>query len=553
MFFLGYLGHFSGYFLTGGKNRGYPLTWMIRAPLFYLSSMRHAFILSLALALSFGLANAQDSLVHWSDLTFAHESEKVAVRSALLANKPDYFTLFNYGSEATAQDRDRFYRFLAQLDLSKFDERKQDKQVKYVYENIHKTFLSKYEAINLFSEVWRKGYYNCVSATALYSIAFGHFGIPFVIKEKPNHVYPVAYPETRQVIVETTNPMVGSFAINQQFKQSYIENLRRQKLISNEEVATGNINTLFDKYFFKEEEDITLRQLVGVQYMNDGIFKLDEEKWLEAASQFDKAYLFYPSEKTANGLVASYLKAFQAMTDKDTIHARLLSRISRFSKYGISADVIKGEFAKVMQTLLFDQGKPEALETYYATLDRGLRQKEMKDEVSYVYHFERGRYYYNQGRYTDSQPYFEKALALRPNNQEIQGIFLALLERRLRTTSKAADAVALLEGALEKNHALKTNNNFNTLMASAYLGKFAEAFEDEKPTEGDKYRLLFEQQFGSNKDLNIDVYLIGQAYSTAAVYFFKKNQTSKAKIYIEKGLEFAPDNRELLMRKRALN
>ncbi len=514
--------------------------------------MKIILLLPVPLLFALSFAKAQDSLVYWSEIRFESPAEKAALTAALIKKQPDYFELFNSGVPSSSNPRDQFYRFLKGLDLSKFQDKKADKKVKFIYESLHKAFLTKYEAVNLFSDIWKTGYYNCVSATALYSIAFNYFDIPYVIKEKPNHVYPVAYPHDKQVIVETTNPMVGSFAFTAQFKETYIESLRKQKLISNQEASSKGVSELFDKYFFKEELDITLAQLVGIQYMNDGIFRLDNEKWLEATWQFEKAYLFYPSDQVTNGLAASYFKAFQQNQKKDSTHALLVARLSRFAKYGITFDMVKSEFVQAINSLLFDQGKSAELSTYYKVLSRGLKQKELIEEIDFLYNYEVGRYYYNQGRYSDSEPYFEKAFSLRPSNQEVQTIFLTLLERKLRGTTKADEAVTVLEKTLQENPLIKTNNNFNTLLATAYLAKFAEDFENNRPTEGDKYRLLFEQNFGNNKDLNINDYLIGQAYSTAAVYYFKKNQNTKAKTYIEKGLEYAPDNRELLMRKRAL-
>lgn len=497
---------------------------------------------------------AQDSLVFLQEVTFKNQQESDAFREALLTDKVDYFTLFSLsGTNPSVNSKQKFYDFLSHMGYEKWAEKNSDKKVKFVYETIHKTFLEKYEAKTLFSDIWSTGDYNCVSATALYCMAFDHFNIPYTIKEKPQHVYPVAFPKERQVIVETTNPMVGSFAFNQQFKLAYIENLRKQKAVSSQEVSTTDLNKLFDKYFFKGESDISFRQLVGIQYMNDGIFKHESEEWLLSVEQLEKAYLLYKNEQVANGLLVSYAKAFQMRTKKDTIHAQLLAKLSRFSKYGITQDMIKSEFGVVTNSLLFDQGKSAELATYYSVLDKGILDKELKSEIGFLYFYEQGRYYYNLGRYSESEPYFEKAFVLHPNNQEVQSIYLTLVERNLRASHNAQEAITQLKEAADKNPTLKSNNNFNTMVAKAYLIKFGEDFENNKPLEGDKSRLLFEEIFATNKDLNVDNYLIGQAYSIAAVYYFRKNQTAKAKTYINKGLELAPDNRELLTRKRAIN
>ena len=43
----------------------------------------------------------------------------------------------------------------------------------------------------------------------------------------------------------------------------------------------------------------------------------------------------------------------------------------------------------------------------------------------------------------------------------------------------------------------------------------------------------------------MEEYLIGEAYSAASVYYFKRGLYNKAKEYLSKGLDFAPNNKQL--------
>jgi tetratricopeptide (TPR) repeat protein len=323
-------------------------------------------------------------------------------------------------------------------------------------------------------------------------------------------------------------------------------------VISNQEALTKSNNELFDRYFFKEELNINMDQLFGIQYMNDGIFKLEAEDVAGSYKQFEKAYLLYPSENIANGLLVSYLKAFQNKTKKDTSHAILLAKLSRFSKYGITQELVKGEFGMATNSLLFEQGKPTDYSKYFTALNNHLIDPETKEEVSFIHYYETGRYYYNQGKYFQSQPYFEKAFVIRPNNQDVQTIYLQIMERSLRAASDAQEGINLLTEAVGKNPVLSSNNKFNSMLAATYLAKFNDDYQAGRMQEGEKARLFFEGLYGKDRDLSINPEFIGQAYSTAAVYYFRKNQTAKSKYYIDKGLELAPGNRELINRKQYL-
>jgi hypothetical protein len=499
-------------------------------------------------------AQGQDTLVWLNELSFNSANEKEAFYQAINAHKPDHFKLLNYGKMSeTDRSKSKFYGYLKGLDIENKGGKKNSKRVKYIYESVHQAFLTKYQAKNRFSDIFENGYYNCVSATGLYCIAFDYFNIPYVIKEKPSHVYPVAYPHTDIVVVETTNPMVGSVAFSDQFKRAYVENLRKQKLVSNQEVQSSDASSLFDQYFFGKESEVTLDELVGIQYMNDGIFKFEEEDFANSYKQWEKAYMFYKTEQVVNGLVVSYYKAFQSMPKKDSLHASLVAKLSRFNKFGVAQDQVKGEFGNAIQQLLFDNGDAEGLKKYYQVLQKGIRNKELKEELTFLYEYESGRYLYNQARFSLCRPFFEKALKLRPNNQDVQRIYVQILGNSLRNSSNGKEIVTALQAALSEHSVLGSNNLFNSMLASAYLQRFGESYENNKPTEGDENRMSFEKMFAENKDLTIDPILIGQAYSQAAVYYFRRSQNQKAKSILEHGLTIDPGNRELLARKRLIN
>ena len=90
------------------------------------------------------------------------------------------------------------------------------------------------------------------------------------------------------------------------------------------------------------------------------------------------------------------------------------------------------------------------------------------------------------------------------------------------------------------------------MYASALLIQFGMEYSLNNPTEGDKYKAEFESHRKRLPNVSINSNLIGQSYSTAAVYFFRKGQTAKAKAIIAKGLEYAPGNYELQIRKEMI-
>ena len=500
---------------------------------------------------------AQGDLVSYKEIVFNSELEKRVLDDHFLNKKSDLFLLFMASGsllreDAVAEAKSRFYRQLDGISASVAAVKKNDKKVKQVYDKLHAMFLSKYETRNRFEDIFYNGNYNCVSATALHGLAFHHLNIPYWIKEKPTHVYLLAYPETENIMVETTAPIAGSQVLSQQFKQNYIKVLRDQKIISTNEYASGNINSLFDKYYFNIQGNITLLQLVGLQYLNEGIYKLEEERYPEALNQLEKAYLFYPCDRVGYTLMSSAYETFTRRQEKDTVHANSLAKMARFKRYGITSEMIQSEFMRVIQELLVNRGEKEKLNEYYEQLQQGINEDELRNEIKFIYNYENGRSYYNKARFRESIPFFEECLALKPKQEDASQLLIISVAQSLRNNSNP-QIIKVLEGYSAKYPQLLENNNFNEMLGSTYLREIEMNFESGKPVEAEKYRVIFEQFQKQHQEVTYDHRLFGEAYSAGAVYYFKKGQTLKAKSLLASGLAISPNNYELLARKRMID
>jgi tetratricopeptide (TPR) repeat protein len=518
--------------------------------------MRSYIFLAAILLMAAHPCTAQD-LVDFNKLTFNSELERSLLTDYVSKKDVDPFLLFMangalLNDKAITDAHKRFYDHLATMQNEKMASRKNDKKARFIYDDIHKTFLKKYEEKNRFEEIFHNGYYNCVSASALYALVFEKLDIPYTIKEEPTHVYLVAYPETERIKVETTSPIGGFQTIDESFKQQFVKMLKDQKLITAQEYASQPVGVLFDKFYFANQQDITLTNLVGIQYLNDAVFFYEEGKYKEAFAQLEKSYLFFPSEKARYLLMTFCSSAFHELKQKDTVHAGYLGRMARFTNYGVTADMIQGEFAQVVQELLFQQGKKEDLHRYYETLTRSLADSVLLREIDFIYQYESGRLFHNQARHKEALPFFEAALRLKPEHHDANTAVISALANTLVSNSDNQAITNLLESYSAKYPSLSQYNTFNNMLATVYLIQFGTEYDFERAANGEKYREKFEAFLKKHSDLQTNSGLVGQAYATAAVYYFRKGQTTKSKTYIEKGLQYAPNNHELLSRKRMI-
>ena len=497
-----------------------------------------------------------DSLVRWNELKFTTPFEADALTKFLKKNERDFSKSFLANSLSAENDLkffvDKFNETLIEIRKSDSYKKKNDKKIKFIYQTVHNRFLTKYEIENRFFEIVKTGYYNCVTATALYALFFEALDIPYVIKEEPTHVYLVAYPNSDNILIETTAPITGFFAFDTEFKSKFINNLKNQKVIGSAEVTSSNIEELFSKYYFGKE-NITLTQLIGIHYLNDGLFKRDHRDIAGAYEQIKKGYLYYPNARSEYLLMSLTAEHLEETTDplKKSV---LIGRISRFKDGGVTTDMIKGEFYNLTQTVLTKNNDKNLYKRCYEEVIVSITDDDLKKEIDYIYNYENGRVFYNQGNYVRAKYFFAEALEVQPNNVDLGGVFVSCLGQSFRNERNNRAILDSLEVYKIRFPSLEQNNNFNSMVALTYVVEFGDNFEKPNIARAEKYQRMFEQVYESNKNITLlSPESVGRAYSEACVYYFKRGQKAKAKELLERGLQIVPNDFQLKMRKQMIN
>lgn len=433
--------------------------------------------------------------------------------------------------------------------ISKLNKKTNAKKVKSLYETIHKELLDKYEAKNNFSNLINTGSYNCVTATALYALAFEKLDIPYVLQEKPTHVYALAYPATEQILVESTDPISGFISFNERFKSMYIERMTNAKVIGSEERNNKSIENLFNEYYFKDT-DVNIVELIGIQYMNQGVYAMNKMKQSEALMHFEKAYLFYPNENIGSVVLISRLQ--KLASGKHTADdAVTLSKLEKQKDLGATHEMILNEFKRAMYNLLTENSNAQGAHDYYKTLIANIRNDTLSKDISYSYSYERARVFHNQGNYDSSLVYASKAIKLKPQSRNSEDLFIGSLAQKFRSISDYRLIQQEFEKYAEQHKQLLDNNLFSSMLANTYLVLFAQSYDFRKLKEAEMYHSKFKELYKSG--MNIDQNNVGRAYSIAAVYYFRLGNKRKALQLIDEGLSIAPDNHELQTRKRMIH
>ncbi len=514
-------------------------------------------LIVLAICLPLCAAGQEDSLVRWKNLDFLTDFEKRAFTTWFKQGNEDALLDLLLSTDAKPESvvnnaRERIDQISTKLAPEVDSKRKPEKYMKSVYQQVHGGFLQKYEIVNRFPEVFRNGNYNCVTATALYALIFEKLNIPYAIQEKPTHVFLVAYPKQNNILVETTAPVFGYLTYDDRYKQNFVENLKAQKLIGATEVQTQGIEELFNKYFF-QSEDITLSQLVGIHYMNDALYFEDQKELEKALQQLEKAHFFYPSPRVSYLMMSVVVQTLTLTQPKPLERAALIGRAAKFTKLGITPDMIKGEFAMLTETVLTRDNNKPLYRQCFETISAQVEDPELKSDIGYYYNFEIGRQFYNQGSYTPAKNYFARGMEHQPNNSQLGNIFISALANSMKNETRPKVFLDTLNSYQARFPNLKENNKFLTLLAVGYLMAYEEAMKDGKAAPGETYQVKFEALKRNNPDVDVPMGLIGSAYSAAGSYYFRKGQKAKAKAIIDRGLEYAPGEYQLRQRRQMIN
>lgn len=203
----------------------------------------------------------------------------------------DQFVFSAYSSPGNFED----YRGFVDLHKNELEKKIKDRfsdkrKAEIIFKYLHEKVFLRYKLNSRVSELITDNTYNCVTATAFFVSMAEVFEIPFQIYETPAHVYAAIPDGNNEIIVELTAPENG-FDFDTDIA-SVLQTLLDSKLISQQELEEKGAEQLFAEYV-KETVRIGEKELLAIQYYNDGVMYSDEKEYRESYNKFRKAMILY--------------------------------------------------------------------------------------------------------------------------------------------------------------------------------------------------------------------------------------------------------------------
>lgn len=507
----------------------------------------------------FVFSQQSDSLVKRSDLLYKNTEEKTAFETLKSATTDELtrLLLIAYDKENTYPDSKAIEQINDCVNILKAEtaSKVELKKIKFIYDYVHKRFLKMYKLQNSFTDIFTKGEYNCVSASALYAIIFSKLDVPFSIIEAPQHVYLVAYPQSHKILIETTSPEKGYYQFNDNFMAQYVKSLYNSKLIGEIEYKSHTPNELFDTYYFNSK-GLNLKEITGLQYSNYAIYHSDNKKYREAVTEIKKAYYLNPYERNKYLLKQAllyYLSNIKYEKKDQVNELALLCRFRNLSDEEVSNELIKNEFLRLTETQLINNSDYMLYDESYKTIFKEIKDTTLKNEIAFAYHFELARLGYMNSK---EEPYemlhLNEAYRINPKNANLQSIILSYMERQLKTSNDPKEIIKKI-GVYSKTFDFTNENSaFNSVKANCLLELAYQHFALNNLTGGESYLKEFETLMNEKKDTKPNENYIEKAYAFAAGTYYKKGNASRSRQLLKTGLIYAPDNFGLKLRLKQL-
>lgn len=179
------------------------------------------------------------------------------------------------------------------------------KLLKAIFKTTHQQFLKSYSQYADLGEVFTSGKFDCLTATALFSVVLDQMNFTYKIIETNYHIFILVDTTDGQVLLETTDRLFGFIQDSQEIEKR-IRSYRQNAIVA------SSSDKMYYHYSFNLFHEVGQYQLAGLLYFNQAIKAYNHGDLLACAYLLEKSKTIYESprvEELAIVLVRSILES----------------------------------------------------------------------------------------------------------------------------------------------------------------------------------------------------------------------------------------------------
>lgn len=435
---------------------------------------------------------------------------------------------------------------IKQLNWDATSDQKTEKRLKQLFQKAHAAFLRQYDEKAKFSQLFTTGEYQCVGASILYAYILEQYKIPYQIKETPTHVYVVAYPDSYNILLETTNPTFGYYAPDAKMKTNYVQSLVKAKFLDQAHVDQVGIDQAFNEVFYSKTS-ITLKNAVGLLYYNKSLEKIDASRYADAYSDMAKADILYPATKhefLKNDIMNEVLKnsKFDDMKDWEALVYVANSPITPQEE----KKNVEYEFNELIQNKLWKNAQKDKVDQVYGFLYKNLKDSTIRSDIEDNYLMENARYDYTSHKNAEAQGYLEKLVLKNPHNPMPKSMLVDLIIQKFNNQPGSVQSIEVLNQYVKKFPFMTTDPVIKSIYLYNYAYISVEAFVQSNEATGNKYMKMMMEDMDNFKDYaQKNDLMVAKVFGKASEYYYRKQGKQKAMAILNMGLKYEPNSEEL--------
>ncbi|MFL1011022.1 hypothetical protein [Flavisericum labens] len=423
--------------------------------------------------------------------------------------------------------------------------KKEKKRVRHIYDEMHDRFFIKYNLDSYFTDIFKNGTYNCVTASALYSFAFEELNIPYHIKETPSHVFLIAYPDTFKIYLETTAPGAYGYSVPKESEvRKIIDELIAYKLVTKEEVLEKGYMKFYEEYYYGKEF-VDKSALIGMQYYNKGLSSLSKANYDEALINLRKSKVFYSSpliKPMLKGIMFTKVNDIEFNTQYDVDYLVELLEMSNYPE-DYSVGNLKSSLYKITQ---HDDNDNAFIEETIGKLKTLSEEKVRSEAVEYLYE------YLARSSATDEEldsalGYCDHILEINSNSKIAKEIIEYACFKKVLLSMYDLKSLELFLEMTKSYDFLKSNRRYFISLAHFYGNISLMNYKSKDIAMATDYLIKFESVMDNNKVLSdINKNLIADLYLRGGNYYYYKGDYKSSYAIYSKGLSYIPDHPDLV-------
>lgn len=160
-------------------------------------------------------------------------------------------------------------------------------ELKSIFSRTHHVFLKHFKPFSTFGEIFTKGNYNCLTATALYGIILQEAGYAYKIIETNYHIFLLVETTNSQALIETTDELFG-----------FVTNKAEIELRLEEYRSEANKSTAQHTYTTALFNTVTLHNLIGLLHFNEAVKSINNSDYLNAIDHLAYSTAYYGTTRS---------------------------------------------------------------------------------------------------------------------------------------------------------------------------------------------------------------------------------------------------------------